>query len=84
MFVRPAYVPLLCLDYSVTGCLFVGECIVVQDNYTLGQAVDLIDKYQINDFFGVPTMMQMFLDDAPVERLKSLKFFISGGAPSAP
>lgn len=66
---------------SVTGSLFVGECIVVQDNYTLGQAVDLIDKYQINDFFGVPTMMQMFLDDAPVERLKSLKFFISGGAP---
>ena len=66
---------------SVTGSLFTGECIIVQDNYTLGQAVDLIDKYQINDFFGVPTMMQMFLDDAPVERLKSLQFFISGGAP---
>jgi long-chain acyl-CoA synthetase len=66
---------------SIAGALCVGGCIVIQDNYTLGQAVDMIEKYQIEEFFGVPTMMQMFLDGAPVERLKSLRFFISGGAP---
>jgi hypothetical protein len=84
MFVRPAHVSLLCLDYQRDRQSLLGECIVVQDNYTLGQAVDLIDKYQINDFFGVPTMMQMFLDDAPVERLKSLQVFYQRRRASAP
>ena len=66
---------------SVSAPLYKGGTIVIQENYTLAQTVELINKYHIQEFFGVPTMIQMFLDGADPDRLRSVRFFISGGAP---
>ena len=66
---------------SVSAPLYKGGTIVIQENYTLAQTVELISKYHIQEFFGVPTMIQMFLDGADPDRLRSVRFFISGGAP---
>ncbi len=68
---------------AVVSTLLAGGCVVIQDNYTLAQAVDLIEKYKIEEFYGVPTMMQMFLEGGDPQRLSSIRFFISGGAPLA-
>ena len=65
---------------SVSGPLLHGGCIVVQENYTLLDALRLIQKYQINQFAGVPTMIQMFEKGGEPEQLASVRFFISGGA----
>lgn len=65
---------------SVSGPLLHGGCIVVQENYTLLDALRLIQKYQIDQFAGVPTMIQMFEKGAEPEQLASVRFFISGGA----
>ncbi len=65
---------------SVAGPLLHGVCIVVQENYTLAEALRLIQKHQITQFAGVPTMIQMFEKGATPEQLASIRFFISGGA----
>lgn len=65
---------------SVSGPLLHGGCIVVQENYTLLDALRLIQKYQIDQFAGVPTMIQMFEKGAEPKQLASVRFFISGGA----
>lgn len=65
---------------SVAAPLLHGCCIVVQESYTLAEAVRLIQDYQIDQFAGVPTMIQMFEKGASPEQLSSIRFFISGGA----
>ena len=55
-------------------------CIVVSEDYTLEKTVRLIEKYQIQGFAGVPTMIQMLLDGADPERVKSMRYWVSGGA----
>lgn len=65
---------------SVVGPLLHGCCIVVQESYTLIEALRLIEKYQVTQFAGVPTMIQMFEKGALPEQLKNIRFFISGGA----
>ncbi len=65
---------------SVAGPLLNGGCIIVQENYTLGEAVRLIEKYQITQFAGVPTMIQMFEKGAEANQLKSIRYFVCGGA----
>ena len=57
-----------------------GCCIVVQENYTLAEALRLIQRYEITQFAGVPTMIQMFEKGADSGQLASVRFFISGGA----
>lgn len=66
---------------SVVGPIMNGGCIVVQENYNLTEVVKLIHEYKIDQFAGVPTMILMFLRGADAEYLKSIRFFISGGAP---
>ena len=66
---------------AVTGPLFHGACVVILEVYTLAAAVELIQKYKISQFFGVPTMFKMFLDGAEPGQMETLRFFISGGAP---
>jgi long-chain acyl-CoA synthetase len=65
---------------SVTGPLYMGGCIVAQQVYAVAKAVELIQKYKVDIFCGVPTMMQMLLDDAKPEELARVRFFFSGGA----
>ena len=66
---------------SVSAPLQQGGAIVVEEQYTLAQTIELIRKYRINQFFGVPTMIRMFLDNASKEDFASVRFFITGGAP---
>lgn len=65
---------------SVAGPLLNGCCIIIQENYTLAEALRLIGKYRVDQFAGVPTMIQMFEKGAAPEQLASIRFFISGGA----
>ena len=65
---------------SVACPLLHGCCIVVQENYTLAEALRLIQRYEITQFAGVPTMIQMFEKGADSGQLASVRFFISGGA----
>lgn len=65
---------------SVTGPLLHGGNIIIQENYTLAEALRLIQRYQITQFAGVPTMIQMFEKGAEPQQLASLRFFICGGA----
>lgn len=66
---------------SVSMPLYAGNCVVIQENYTLDQTVSLIEHYHVAEFFGVPTMIQMFLNGIEPRRLQSVRFFVSGGAP---
>lgn len=66
---------------SVSAPLYLGGCIVIEENYTLDQTVELIDTHKVQEFFGVPTMIQMFLTLPNADRLRSVRFFVSGGAP---
>lgn len=43
---------------SVACPLLHGCCIVVQENYTLAEALRLIQRYEITQFAGVPTMIR--------------------------
>lgn len=65
---------------SVSGNLMVGATIVIQENYVFKDTMNLIKKYQVNGFCGVPTMMLMFFKGATAEDLKSIRYLISGGA----
>ena len=56
------------LLYSCTGKLYLAE------------ALRLIQRYEITQFAGVPTMIQMFEKGADSGQLASVRFFISGGA----
>lgn len=65
---------------SVAAPMINGGCVVIQDNYTLSETLRLIQTYKIEQFAGIPTMVQMFLRGAEPEQLASLRFVISGGA----
>lgn len=71
-----------CFAWTVTvaGPLYHGAAIVIQANYTLPDTLRLIAKYNVNQFIGVPTMIQMFEKGAEPEQLKNIRFFVSGGA----
>ena len=66
---------------SASAPLQKGGCIVIEEQFTLAQTVELIATYKVNQFFGVPTMIRMFLDNATPQEFKSVRFFITGGAP---
>lgn len=59
---------------SVACPLLHGCCIVVQENYTLAEALRLIQRYEITQFAGVPTMIQMFEKGADSGQLASVRF----------
>ncbi|MDD3396502.1 MAG: long-chain fatty acid--CoA ligase [Acidaminococcaceae bacterium] len=65
---------------SVAGVLMHGATIVVQETYIFKDTMNLLAKYQVTTFVGVPTMMQLFLKGATAEELKNIRYFISGGA----
>lgn len=66
---------------SVAAPMMMGGCVVVQDNYTLSETIRLIQTHKIDQFAGIPTMIQMFLRGADPEQLASLRWYVSGGAP---
>jgi long-chain acyl-CoA synthetase len=66
---------------SVSAPLHKGGCIVIEEQYSLAQTIELIHTYHVQQFFGVPTMIRMLLDYADPEQLRSVRFFITGGAP---
>jgi len=66
---------------SVTGNLMVGSTIVIQETYIFKDTMKLIAAHKINNFVGVPTMMQLFVKGASKEELARIKYFVSGGAP---
>ena len=77
--VLPMYHCFAC-TVSLACPLWHGCCVVVQENYTLAEALRLIQRYKITQFAGVPTMIQMFEKGADSGQLASVRFFISGGA----
>jgi len=66
---------------SITGNLMFGATIVIQETYIFKDTMKLIAAYKINNFVGVPTMMQLFVKGATPEELANIKYFVSGGAP---
>ena len=64
---------------SVAGVLMHGATIVVQETYIFKDTMNLLAKYQVTTFVGVPTMMQLFLKGATAEELKNIRYFSSGG-----
>ena len=66
---------------SVSGPLFHGACIVIQETYIFKDTMGLITKHDVNFFAGVPTMIQLFFKGAEAEELANIRCFISGGAP---
>ena len=66
---------------SITGNLMFGSTIVIQETYIFKDTMKLIANYKINNFVGVPTMMQLFVKGASKEELANIKYFVSGGAP---
>lgn len=65
---------------SITGNLYYGGTIVIQETYIFKENMALIAKHRVNTFAGVPTMMQLFLKGAMPEELQRIRYFISGGA----
>ena len=66
---------------SVSGPLFYGACIVIQETYIFKDTMGLIAKHEVNFFAGVPTMIQLFFKGAEAHELANIRCFISGGAP---
>ncbi|MHC1718894.1 MAG: long-chain fatty acid--CoA ligase [Acidaminococcaceae bacterium] len=66
---------------SVSGPLFYGACIVIQETYIFKDTMGLIAKNNVNFFAGVPTMIQLFFKGAEAQELANIRCFISGGAP---
>ena len=66
---------------SVSGPLFYGACIVIQETYIFKDTMGLIAKHDVNFFAGVPTMIQLFFKGAEAHELANIRCFISGGAP---
>lgn len=66
---------------SVSGPLFYGGCIVIQETYIFKDTMGLIAKHDVNFFAGVPTMIQLFFKGAEAHELANIRCFISGGAP---
>ncbi|MGE4588288.1 MAG: class I adenylate-forming enzyme family protein [Acidaminococcaceae bacterium] len=66
---------------SVSGPLFYGGCIVIQETYIFKDTMGLIAKHNVNFFAGVPTMIQLFFKGAEAHELANIRCFISGGAP---
>jgi long-chain acyl-CoA synthetase len=66
---------------SISGNLLFGATIVIQETYIFKDTMKLIAAYKINNFVGVPTMMQLFVKGATKEELANIKYFVSGGAP---
>ncbi len=65
---------------SVSGPLYHGGTIVIQENYVFKDCVKLIQDNGVTVFAGVPTMIQLFLKGAQPEELATIHTFISGGA----
>ncbi|MFA7067785.1 MAG: long-chain fatty acid--CoA ligase [Acidaminococcaceae bacterium] len=66
---------------SVSGPLYYGATIVVQETYIFKDTMKLITAHNVNAFAGVPTMIQLFYKGAEPEELSAIRYFISGGAP---
>ncbi|MGL5207014.1 MAG: long-chain-fatty-acid--CoA ligase [Acidaminococcaceae bacterium] len=66
---------------SVSGLLFYGGSIVIQETYIFKDTMGLIAKHEVNFFAGVPTMIQLFSAGAEAHELANIRCFISGGAP---
>ncbi len=66
---------------SISGPLYYGSTIVVQETYIFKDTMKLIAAHKVNAFAGVPTMIQLFYKGAEPEELAGIRYFISGGAP---
>ncbi|NLU44993.1 MAG: long-chain fatty acid--CoA ligase [Acholeplasmataceae bacterium] len=66
---------------SISGPLYHGATIVIQETYIFKDTMKLIAAHNVNTFAGVPTMIQLFYKGAEPEELAGIRYFISGGAP---
>ncbi|MCB9063359.1 MAG: AMP-binding protein [Halobacteriovoraceae bacterium] len=62
--------------------LSIGGTVILAEKFDPQQSVDLIKKHQVSVYFGVPTIFQMIFEKTNLKKedLKSIRFFISGGA----
>jgi long-chain acyl-CoA synthetase len=63
-----------------------GVCIITQYKWDAGDALRVVDKYKVNTFGGVPTVVRSFLEhpDFASFDLSSLTAISQGGAPVPP
>ncbi len=69
----------------ITGSsVYTGGCVVIQDSFNLGNAIDAIEQYNVTKFYAVPTIYVRFLAVKNIEeRLKSLRYCFSAAASMA-
>ena len=64
----------------VTSGLLLGARIVIQTSYNFKTALRLVVRQQVSIFVGVPAVMELLLNGAPLPDLSSVRAFICGGA----
>lgn len=63
-----------------------GSCIITQFKWDAGDALRIVEKYKVNTFGGVPTVIRSFLEhpDFSTYDLSSIASIAQGGAPVPP
>ena len=76
----PLYHNLGIMNGLISMCI-VGEFLILTPRVNLDAYFDLIQRYKITHFFGVPALFRMILDHDRLEfyNLSSLKFVFTGG-----
>ena len=76
----PLYHHLGIMNALITICL-AGELLILTPRVNLDAYFDLIQRYKVTNFFGVPALFRMILDHDRLEYydLSSLKFVFTGG-----
>lgn len=73
------------LGLGILGSLLAGSSIVLRRRFVLEETLDLLDRYNCNVFFGVPTMYNRLVQVpehclAP-RTLRQMRLWVSGSAP---
>ncbi|GHF34648.1 fatty-acyl-CoA synthase [Amycolatopsis bartoniae] len=74
------------LNTLATNTLYKGATVVLQRGFDAGECLEAIETYGVTIMFAVPTMLAL-VEQAPGfdgERVRSLRWVLSGGAPLAP
>jgi len=69
------------ITYALTTLCLAGETLILTPRVNLDAYFDLIQRYKVTNFFGVPALFRMILDHDRVEYydLSSLKYIFTGG-----
>ncbi len=66
---------------SVSIYLMGGGMNVILENFVPSEAIQLLIKYRVTTFFGVPAMLALLIKGVPTEVMGGLRHVITGGAP---